>query len=440
MNSMRREFLDTLHCPYSGSRFTVNTAVHESDSAINYAIAVSEAGDFPIVDGILRLKVDEYRSPLVDLIRNNKPAQALLIALEAPPYGMGRGINFLDRTVRTIGFHRIAEGLTALKRPMYRALTDTTRTLASTMKKLKSKSWANWQIYRFSMPHFLPVYSFLHLYEHGRVLDFGCGGGHAAFLISRRVPDSCITCADVLFQALYLARKFFVPNGNFVCVDGEYLLPFDSAYFSSVLSSDAMHFIDSKLSLSREFLRILSEDGTVILPHLHNKLSPLRRGRSLSPEGYRALFAGVETRIAAEDSVVDQFFGSDSLDLERRSAPEELQNAVNGLSLVASKDSTLFRRYCGLWKKHAECMLNPVANPIYQISGHHGQWHFKKQLGDSERAKLAPRSDTYLPETASVAAPSLDRQAILTLKMSKPTAFGELARQLVLIDVPERFQ
>ena len=188
------------------------------------------------------------------------------------------------------------------------------------------------------MPHFLPGHSALHLLEgDGPVLDFGCGQGHASFLMSRRTPDSRITCADVRFQALYLTRHFFVKHANLICLDGDYPLPFDSAYFSFVFSSDVLHFVNSKLGLSQEFRRITAEQGAITLPHLHNKLSPVTSGRALTPEGYSGLFAGMEQRIIAEDTMVEQFVAGDSLDLEKRWAPAELHEAVKGLSMVASR-------------------------------------------------------------------------------------------------------
>ena len=83
---MRSDWLATLHCPYSGSKFITSNIVKGADDEIDYGIITSEAGDFPIVDGILRLRVDEYRSPLVSLIKRDQFKQALLMALEYPSY------------------------------------------------------------------------------------------------------------------------------------------------------------------------------------------------------------------------------------------------------------------------------------------------------------------------------------------------------------------
>ena len=162
-------------------------------------------------------------------------------------------------------------------------------TFSGTVKRLKSKSWGNWQIYRFSMPAFVPVYPLLHLIRgNGTVLDFGCGVGHAAFLISRKIPASSITCVDYQFSLLYLAKRFFVPGANFLSLDGNYLLPFPSSSFSCVISSDVLHLIDSKVSLSREFQRIVSGD---VPETLRNKrLVGLDLGSMLAWAKYRGEF------------------------------------------------------------------------------------------------------------------------------------------------------
>src|SRR5215471_5714354 len=346
---MRSDWLATLHCPYSGSKFITSNIVKGADDEIDYGIITSEAGDFPIVDGILRLRVDEYRSPLVSLIRRDQYQQALLMALEYPSYSrMGGAINFMDRFAHATGFEIVSRSGRALKTPLYSAMASDT--FSGTVKRLKSKSWGNWQIYRFSMPAFVPVYPLLHLIRgNGTVLDFGCGVGHAAFLISRKIPASSITCVDYQFSLLYLAKRFFVPGANFLSLDGNYLLPFPSSSFSCVVSSDVLHLIDSKVSLSREFQRIVSDDGAVVMPHLHNKLSPIQFAKSLTPEGYGNLFEGSDKRVIPEDRLVDEYIRNDSLDLEKQWPSEELHDAIKGLTIIVGKDLTLFRRYTGLW-------------------------------------------------------------------------------------------
>gem|GEM_PF-1529438 len=437
---MRVDFIKTLHCPFSGSPFRLSS-VSDGDAVIHNAIITSEAGDFPIIDGILRLKADEYRSILNHHIRSGHPTRALLAAMEIPSYGRGgTAARLVDGTANKLGLGVVAKCMTTLKRPMYRALTDATESLSGTVRKLNSKSWADWQVYRFSMPAFLPTYPVLHLIESDKpVLDFGSGVGHAAFLMSRRTPGPNITCADFEFTSLYLARKFFVKEGNFVCVDGNYLLPFESEYFSFVFSTDVVHTIDSKLSLCQEFQRILSKKGAIVLPHLHNKLSPIPFGKPLTPEGYSTLFEGMERRIIPEDWMVDQFICNDSLDLGKDWTQKELHDAIKGLSLISTKDISLLRDYRGLWKLHTERMLNPILNPAYQVSGQPGRWILEKGVPDSYLGKVSSGRDTYLPNQQSLSLTSLDASAILALKASDPATFSELARKFIIVDVPERF-
>jgi SAM-dependent methyltransferase len=438
---MRSDFLGTLHCPYSGSKFTRSSVVKGTDSDIDYGVVTSEAGDFPILEGILRLRVDEYRSPLLAFIKNRQYEKALLTALEIPSYGRGwAAVNFLDRLANTNGLAVVARVLRALKGPAYRAMADATETFSGTANRLKSKSWADWHIYRFSMPAFLPVYPLLHLVEvNGPLLDFGCGVGHAAFLFSRRIPGSHITCVDYQFSLLYLAKRFFVPDANFLALDGDYLLPFASSYFSSVVSSDVLHLIDSKVSLSREFQRIVSEKGAIILPHLHNKSSPIQFAKPLTAEAYGALFHGSEKRIIPEDRMVEEFIRNDSLDLERQWTGHELHDAIKGLSIIVSQDTSLFRRYSGLWDKHVDCMTSPIVNPLYRISGSAGRWTLRKEDPDAS-GKLIPKGVPCLPDTVSLDLPSLDRNALLGLKTSNRSTFAELVRKLVLVEVPEGFR
>jgi len=438
---MRRDFIELLHCPFSGSRFSLSKLSKENSSEVEYGVIRSEAGDFPIIDGILRLKIDEYQRPLVSLINANDLDRSLLVALETSSFQRGGALlHFLDHTSYKQGFNNVARTLARLKRPVYRMLTNTAEKFTTMASGLKSTSWANWQTYRFSMPAFMPIYPLLHLIEgEGPLLDFGSGLGHASFLISRRIQPSVITCADDVFSALFLARRFFVQDATFICLDGDYPLPFPSAHFSVIFSSDVVHLIDSKLSLTQEFRRTLTDKGVMILPHNHNKLSPVRFGKSLTPEGYGNLFKGTQIRIVPEDWLVDQFIECDSLDFKKEWTLQELNSSIKGLSIVASNDGTVFERYCGVWRRYTQCMLNPVANPLYNIRGEGGAWNLETRVGDPYKAKSS-RKDGVLPGTISLELPSLDPGAILSLKESDPSKFDALAKKFIFIDVPPRFQ
>ena len=131
----------------------------------------SDAGDFPIVAGVLRLLSDRLQAPIVDLVQQGRQEAALQAALA---------------------------------------------------EKTGSERWTTWQTYRFSMPTFLPVYPLAHLAKGCKtILDFGCGLGHSAFLMKRLAGDALIVCVDYSFSSLYLASRFLMPNAPCICLDGD---------------------------------------------------------------------------------------------------------------------------------------------------------------------------------------------------------------------------
>jgi SAM-dependent methyltransferase len=286
--------------------FVLADVIQEDLGQISYGIVTSEAGDFPIVEGILRLQVDEYRAPIVEHVRQNRLAQALTIALDDWPFhGRARAaINFASGFAFRRGFNSAAEQLSRLKRSLARTVTDGNATFAEIATKLSPGHVAHWEIYRFSMPGFLSTFPLAHLVRsEGQVLNFACGSGQESFVIARMWPNVKIVCADNSFCSLYMAKKYFAPEAIYVSLNGDYLLPFESGQFSTIFSSDTLHIIDSKLNLAQEFKRKNKEKAVTLLPHLHNRLvSPY--AKSLTPRGYRQLFRDVEVRMMPDDQVV----------------------------------------------------------------------------------------------------------------------------------------
>src|SRR5262249_40631579 len=149
-------------------------------------------------------------------------------------HGCAAAISFATRLAFRAGFKNAGERLNRLKRNFARVATDDAATFVQISNKLSPYASADWQIFRFSMPTFLPVFALLHIVQaDGSILDFGCGMGQASFLISRMWPNSNIVCADYSFCTLYVAKKYFVPSASYVCLDGNYLLPFESGEFST---------------------------------------------------------------------------------------------------------------------------------------------------------------------------------------------------------------
>lgn len=438
---MRRDFLASLHCPYSGSLLSSSMVAREDGEKVEYGIATSEAGDFPIIEGILRLQVDEYRAPIVGHVRAKRLLDALTIALDDAPFHgrSGAAINFASRLAFRNGLNSTGERLNRLKRSFVRVITDRDATFMEIAEKFSSDASADWQISRFSMPTFLPVFALLHVVRgDGPIFDFGCGTGQASFLISRMWPNSNIVCADNSFLSLYLAKRFFVPHASFVCLDGNYPLPFESGAFSTVFSSDTLHCIDSKLALVKEFRRLGCEKAVTILPHLHNRLaSPY--AKSLTPSGYRRLFQDMEMRIIPEEEVIRNYFFDDRLDLRRDRSEEELAGSEQGLSIVTSADSSVFKQTKGLWDRRICHFRHPCINPVYRIAGQRGNWELTRRVDDRYAKALKHADKICLPQVGKVAARSVDTAGLVELQQTDPGQFTQLAMSLLVLDFPERF-
>lgn len=435
---LSRAFIDTLRCPYTGERLRAAAEYEGDDESIRVGTLRSEAGEFPVIEGIARLLLDGLRQRLVELLARGRAREALVLALDVPFHDRGgAALNFL---VRLAHGRRHKPGMWALapiKRRLARVMTDRTATFVSMAQQLWSPRWAEWQTCRFATPMFLPQFALSHLVVPERpVLDFGSGAGQGAFLLSRESPSQ-VVCADYSFASLYLARRFFVPQAELICLDGDFPLPFASSYFGAVFSSDTLHFVDSKLLLAGEWKRVVRPDGVVVLPHLHNLRGPVPFGRSLSAEGYARLFADLPHRIAPEEEVVRDFAVNGTLDLARPYAQSALDRALNGFCLVAAREAAVLRRYTGLWEHRLSRLRTPALNPIYQVERTPDGARLSRRKLVNAVPEL-PRTD-LLPDSVMLETGAVSREGLARLARAQPRLYAELARRLVVIDAPARF-
>jgi SAM-dependent methyltransferase/uncharacterized protein YbaR (Trm112 family) len=438
---MEREFLRSLHCPYTGSYLEVSHVIQEEEERVTYGVVSSEAGQFPIVDGILRLLADDLRIPIVEQILANKRELALMTSLEIPFHSKrGVAINTLHRLGYRVGLRRAAEMLGRSKRGMLDVFADPSEPFTALAKKLGSKAWMNWQTYRYSMPTFLPTYPMLSiLKDEGSILDFGSGLGHATFLLSRICEASALACADYSFSTLYLAKKYFVNRGNFLCLDGDYPLPFDAGYFSSVFSSDALHCIDSRFGLSNEFRRILSQHGTIVLPHLHNQLSTTKFGKSMTPQGYSGLFDGIERRLLPGSAVVEQFITKGELDLEQEWTREELNRSASGLSMVVSRNPAVFKKYSGIWDRLLQGSGKTILNPVYRLDDNVGKFRLSKQVAQKYAPEIQIGNIQYLPNSVEIDASLARKIAQGAVDEIAPSQLERLSKGFIVLRAPPQF-
>jgi SAM-dependent methyltransferase len=438
------DWLSGLRCPYTGSRFSLKDTPLSKDQGLANAVIVSEAGDFPVIAGVVRLLQDELREPLVDLVAQGRTETALKTALEVPFLNpRGTTLNGLwRRAARKWKLSAAAYSVGPQKGRWYRLLKRADLTFAELAAQAKAEAWSSWQTYRFSMPTFLGVHAFAHLAAGcRRILDFGCGVGHSSFLMQRFAPEAGIVCADRSFTSLYLARRYLVPKAFAVCLDGNYALPFRAASFDLVFSTDALQYVQSKRNLIDQFRHVLEPQGTIALAHLHNRLSaqPGVAGRALSAQGYDWLFEGMPHRVYAEDQVVGDYVVDAALRLDCGSDPVELDRQGSCLSLVAANDDSVFRAHSRISDAHLAAMRHPHLNPVYRAARSDGAWTLQRSVAEAYVVNPNLRPQDVLPRTWRIESESVDTRGLLALREKNRVHFDETVRRFVILDMPESY-
>ena len=100
----------------------------------------------------------------------------------------------------------------------------------------------------------------------GRVLDVGCGPGHATAALARALPRAQVTGLDLSPRAIALAEAAHArePNAHFRVGDAM-TLPFADGTFDVVMSTASIkHWPDAERGV-REALRVLAPGGMLVL-------------------------------------------------------------------------------------------------------------------------------------------------------------------------------
>lgn len=404
---MHREFLKYLKCPYSGSSLVLRNASVSSAGDVQYGILVGEMLEFPILGGIVRLIDDELRIPTLRELRKGDNQRALMIALESPFHDRKSAVaNALIRqTIKTQS--TMSSLLLPLRRSLYHALQHCD-SFVELMDEIGNGFHGEWQKYRFSMETFLPMYALLPLAGEDRtapyVLDFACGLGHGSHLLALKVGGERMVCADNSFTSLYIAKKYFVPAAMFVCVDGNGSLPFVNKMFANVYCSDALHFISAKAALAVEFCRVLSPGGTVVIAHVHNKASAVPSGTPLSIKGYRNLFPLPHVRIVADQVLIRELLEAGELRLDQHGSAVDIQTMAQGISVVASHDDVVYRRYSNIWELLMGSTCEPIVNPVYRQEHEmsDGTMQLRKTVSDDFRTRVERYIKNYAVEQSEI--------------------------------------
>ena len=414
---MHLALLDRLRCPFCGTRFTLvdNEALRRNGSWLDEGVIGCECSAFPIVAGIPVLIADDATRHAMQTLEAGRRDEALRMLL---------GLS--DDAARVEAFRRLTGGD---RPPTYRDL----------LPILSRDAEADCFLYRFSDPTFLTAEALLEaLAEDGRTegwaLDLCGGSGHLTRVIMRQPARSGVVLADLYFWKLWLALRIMAPACVAVCCDANNPLPFDDGCFSIALLSDAFPYIWQKRMLAHEMQRVASDDGVIVLPHLHNALGDnFTAGDGLTPAAYRDLFAPAGARLFDDRTMLEGVLNHRRVDLTRAAEPDAL-GATPSVTLVASRTAGRFRRYDVPDRLDVTGAL--TVNPLYRMerSGDGGTRltrQFPTPAYEDEFA-LATR---YLPPAVTVAADLTGATRAITPDLLG-VDYDLLRRARIVLDAP----
>lgn len=96
------------------------------------------------------------------------------------------------------------------------------------------------------------------------VLDVACGTGQLLQRLAQRLPHAKLVGIDLVPAMLKAARQTLGQRATFI--EGEAgRLPFDDACFELLVSSNALHYFQDIDATLREFRRVISADGNLVI-------------------------------------------------------------------------------------------------------------------------------------------------------------------------------
>ncbi len=438
---MKQDALKRLHCPLCGSPFELvdNFDIHAEEVA--YGIVKCNCRRYPIVSGILALNTLDPNAlnQAVGKVESRQPESALLGLLEPTTN--------VSRVIRAAKYRGLPFSLTLEKlrtKLMQRSLNKFLRldSFSLAADYFKFISFGGYFKYRFSSSSFICGIPLTILMSDfcGPILEIGCGMGHHGFVISQLYPRRRLVLTDSSFVNLYLAKKFFIPQAEYICLNANELLPFASQSFNTVFASDSLHYLHSKKSAIEEFARVSKADNAlIILSHLHNreKENPAA-GEPLTASGWLNLVSFGEAKLFSETQVLKDFLTDNKLDLLFDSASTDIDRE-SAFALVATSRPGLFKVYPGLGGPFFNLRGRLVVNPLYQLSyKDNGVLLQKRWPHEFIRAENAD-IDKFLPDSLSLDGQLLDKVNAGKLLESDIHSLMQLLREFVLINVPAHY-
>jgi SAM-dependent methyltransferase/uncharacterized protein YbaR (Trm112 family) len=413
--------LAELHCPYCGSGLQWNPGEAGDES---YGVLACGCARFPVVDGVPVIQHKEGLDKVVRLIEKGHDREALLATLNV----------FRVTWARKNRWHQLR-----YRHNCGRLVANTVFSFKDAVNMVRRPQvFSDYLLHRWANPSFLaavgPMMLFDRIAGSQRVLDLACGAGHSGFVLRWLSPSLSVVSVDHDFVSLYLAKRYFSPEGSFYCLDAEVPSPFPDAGFDAVFCLDAFHYFRSKCAIRDELRRVVRNDGLWVLAHLHNALQAnITPGIPLAPEHYLEMFDFLECRLFDEAAILREASCDDRMDLRKQHPAAHLRQ-VNALSLIAGPPSLwsvhegFARRLCGVG-------TNLQVNPIYVRSGGRGTGELALLWPNEVIRKECEAAEAILPSSYRLK----EERIRELLDGQHGSELEDLVRRFVLVPLPDHY-
>lgn len=289
---MYRSSLKILRCPYCKSPLTVYRDYLSTKTKLVHAIVACRCDSFPVLDGVFFFSKDTVRKRILHfLAQYGKKIRAYT---NIPIFLFGSFLGIKTPTGLIYFFSRFN---------VIHLLRFSTFIRILAFLHIFDNQWAIYLIKRFEERIFFPTaISTSFVKQNSTILDAGCGVGHLLYLLKDKSHTMGLYGVDCRLLNLYIAKRYFCRDANYMYCDLNHPLPFDNSLFDYIFVSDALHYVANQQSLANELLRINTSSGAIILSHLHNVLHFYNMGEyPNSPSGYISLFKPYEGHIYNEE-------------------------------------------------------------------------------------------------------------------------------------------
>lgn len=283
---MRLSTIGRLRCPYCRGRFGLRKETTLGER-VQWGLLRCRCFEFPIVDGIVLLSLSKGYGGSEERLQPYVPLQ--VAAIEYVQQGdidglrswISRHVPLLSRLIdgrdqTYLEFMQVLTGRLAqqveldlsdwgrfevigARRPRAWRWVAAARGLRG---RLFPRTWSSFYLSRFVGTGVAAIRRRTRsLPFDGPLLSLCCGHGPFELMARAREPGASVLSLDGQLLNLYVTRRFVAPDGEFVCHDVQFPLPFDDGAFRGVFSSSCLGEIPAQATFVGEAARVTAPEG-----------------------------------------------------------------------------------------------------------------------------------------------------------------------------------